>query len=143
MFAKFQFSHIRRAVLLVIIAISSLAPGLPTTAQEIAPLPVLSSIAGAIAPDTIQVRGEGFTAGGEVFIAIHDPWGERSYETRWTTASKPTMDMLGHDDPALGFRPGGLVFESFANLCGQQVMVRAYDQATRSWSNVVDIESAC
>ncbi len=143
MFARSLPIHIRRAVLLVIIAISSLAPGLPATAQVNAPLPVLSSIASAIDPAAIQVRGEGFTAGGEVFIAIHDPWGERSYETRWTTASEPTFDMLGHDDPALGYRPGGVVFESFANLCGQQVMVRAYDQDTRSWTNVVDIESAC
>jgi hypothetical protein len=134
---------IRSTVFFVLIALSSLAPASPATAQVTAPLPILSSIASAVDPDTIQVRGEGFTAGGEVFIAVLDPWGERSYETRWTTASEPVFDMLGHDDPALGYRPGGLVFESFDQLCGQQVMVRAYDQATGSWSNVVDIVDAC
>jgi hypothetical protein len=51
--------------------------------------------------------------------------------------------MLGHDDPALGYRPGGVVFEAFENLCGGQVMIRAYDQATRSWTNVLDIVTAC
>ena len=134
---------IRSTVLFVIIAMSALAPSSPATAQVAAPLPVLASVASAVDPGTVQVRGEGFTVGGEVFIAIHDPWGERSYDTRWTTASNVTFDMLGHDDPNLGYRPGGVIFESFEYLCGQQVMVRAYDQATRSWSNVVDIVGAC
>lgn len=134
---------IRGTVLFVIIALSAMAPASHTTAQTGDSLPVLASIASAVEPATIQVQGEGFTAGGEVFIAVLDPWGERSYETRWTTASELTFDMLGHDDPALGYRPGGVVFEAFEHLCGQQVMVRAYDQAARTWSNVVDIAAGC
>jgi hypothetical protein len=134
---------IRSTVLFGIIAFSSLAPASPAAAQVSAPLPVLSSVVTIVEPGAIQVLGEGFTAGGEVFIAVLDPWGERSYETRWTTASEPTFDMQGHDDPALGYRPGGQVGEAFEHLCGQQVMVRAYDQATSAWSNVVDIVGAC
>lgn len=133
---------IRIAVLFIITTFSPLAPASPA-AQVTTPLPVLSSVASTVDPGAIEVRGEGFIAGGKVFIAVLDPWGERSSETRWTTASEPTFDMLGHDDPALGYRPGGVVFEAFEHLCGQQVMVRAYDQATRSWSNVVDIAAGC
>lgn len=137
------FPLIRIAVLFVIIVLSPLTPASPAAAQVTTPLPVLSSVASTVDSGAIQVRGEQFTAGGKVFIAVLDPWGERFYETRWTTASEPTFDMLGHDDPALGYRPGGVVFEAFEHLCGQQVMVRAYDQATRSWSNVVDIAAGC
>ena len=143
MHAKTLSIVVRRTILFVILAFSAVVPSARATAQVAAPLPVLSSIASAVDPATIQVRGEGFTVGGDVFIAIHDPWGERSYDTRWTTASEPRFDMLGHDDPALGYRPGGVVVESFQRLCGQQVMVRAYDEATRLWSNVVDIAGAC
>ena len=139
---RFSFL-IRTSVLFVIVAFSSLAPASPAAAQAIAPLPVLTSVVIAVEPASIQVRGEGFTIGGDVFIAVLDPWGERSYENRWTTASDPTFDMFGHDDPALGFRPGGVVFESFEHICGQQVMVRAFDQATLSWSNVVDVVGEC
>ncbi len=134
---------IRSTVLFVIIAFSSLPPASPVAAQVTTPLPVLSSVASPVDPAAIEIRGEGFTAGTEVFIAVLDPWGERFYETRWTSASEPTFDMLGHDDPALGYRPGGVVFEAFEHLCGQQVMVRAYDQATSAWSNVVDIVAGC
>jgi hypothetical protein len=123
---------------------SSLSAPTGSVAQTAPPPPVLlNSVVGFGAPDAILVRGEGFTEGGEVFFAILDPLGERSYETRWTTASEPTFDMLGHDDPALGYRPGGAVLEWFENLCGQQVMIRAYDQATTTWTNVIDVTSAC
>jgi hypothetical protein len=135
---------IRSAVLFAFLACSSVLSPAGTTAQVAVPLPVLTSVADSMsAPDAILVTGQGFTPGGDVFIAVHDPWGERSYETRWTTASQPVFDMLGHDDPMLGYRRGGLVVESFNHLCGQQVMVRAYDQATRSWSNVVDFAGSC
>jgi len=134
---------VRTTIFFVVLAFSAVAPAAPAMAQVAAPVPILSSIAGAVDPAVIQVHGEGFTAGGDVFIAIHDPWGERSYETRWTTASEPVFDLLGHDDPSLGFRPGGTVRESFEHLCGQQVMVRAYDATTRAWSNVVDVAGAC
>lgn len=135
---------IRTVVLFLSLALSTLLVPAGSPAQVSSPLPVLTSVAASVnTPDAIMVTGQGFTAGGEVFIAVHDPWGERSYETRWTTASEPVFDMLGHDDPALGYRPGGLVRESFEHLRGQQVMVRAYDQATRSWSNVIDVEPGC
>jgi hypothetical protein len=143
MHANALSTFIRSTVLLVILAFSALAPSAPATAQVAGTLPVLTKAAVSPQPAAIVVIGEGFTAGGDVFIAIHDPWGERSYETRWTTASEPVLDMYGRRDPVLGYRPGGVVVESFEHLCGQQVMVRAYDQATRTWSNVVDIVAAC
>jgi hypothetical protein len=132
----------RLMVLLFLAAVSFAVPS-AGSAQEHAALPVLTSVAAESVPGLVQVRGQQFTPGGTVFIAIQDPWGERSYETRWTTASETTFDMLGHDDPDLGFRPGGVVNESFDQLCGQQLMVRAYDQATDTWSNLLDVETAC
>jgi len=135
--------YARLIVLFVVLAISALAPSGPATAQMTGPLPVLSVAVVSPQPASIVFVGEGFTAGGDVFIAIHDPWGERAYETRWTTASKPRLDMYGHKDPVFGYQPGGIVVESFEHLCGQQVMVRAYDQTTRAWSNLVDIVTAC
>jgi len=131
----------RRAALFVVITWFPLVPSSPIAAQ--ASVPVLSSGFDSGIPGAITIRGDGFTPGGRVFVAVLDPWGERSYGARWTVASEPTFDMLGHDDPALGYRPGGVVLERFEHLCGQEVMVRAHDQATRSWSNVVDIASAC
>jgi len=141
MYANILSLLIRSTVVFVLIVFASIAPA---AAQVLVPLPVLTNVVvGSGTADAILVTGQGFTAGGDVFIAVHDPWGERSYETRWSTASEPIFDMLGHDDPTLGYRPGGQVREAFEHLCGQQVMVRAYDQATRSWSNVIDVASAC
>ena len=134
----------RLTTLLLLIAASFSIPAALTTAQQGVAFPVLTSMAAIeSSPGLMVVRGEQFTPGGKVFIAIQDPWGERLYETRWTSASETTFDMLGHDDPALGFRPGGTVNETFDHLCGQQVMVRAYDEATGRWSDVLDSATAC
>jgi hypothetical protein len=134
----------RLAVLFLAVACSIAIPAADFIARQGAALPVLTSVdAFGDGQGLVVVRGQHFTPGGDVFIAIHDPWAERSHETRWTTASETTFDMLGHDDPDLGFRPGGVVNESFDRLCGQQLMVRAYDQATDTWSNLLDVESAC
>jgi hypothetical protein len=143
MHAKALSRFIRSTVLFLILALSALAPAGPATAQVTGTLPVLSMAVGSPHPSSIVFVGVGFTEGGDVFIAINDPWGEGAYETRWTTASNPRLDMYGHKDRVFGYQPGGVVVESFEHLCGKQVMVRAYDQATRTWSNVVDIVIAC
>jgi hypothetical protein len=97
----------------------------------------------AIASGEVTVLGANFTPGGDVFIAIYDRWGAETYETRWTTASDNTFAANGSSDPALGFHPGGVVFETFDHLCEQTAMVRAYDQQTATWSNLMDIDTDC
>lgn len=92
---------------------------------------------------TVVVTGDTFTPGGAVYIALYDTWGERLYETRWTTASAFTYGYNGSADPAYGYIAGGTILESFDHLCGGSVMVRAYDQSTDSWSNWLDAKPHC
>ena len=91
----------------------------------------------------ITVLGANFTPGGDVFVAIYDRWGNQVHETRWTTASGDTPAINGTNDPSQGFHPGGVVFETFTQLCEQPAMVRAYDQQTNTWSNLLDIDTDC
>ena len=91
----------------------------------------------------VVVTGDTFTPGGQVYIALYDKWGERLFETRWTTATGFTYGYNGSSDPALGYVAGGKILESFDHLCGSSVMVRAYDQSTDSWSNWLDAKPNC
>ena len=58
-------------------------------------------------PGTITVSGDGFTPGGEVYIAIYDRWGAALHETRWITASPEVFGPNGSQDPARGYLGGG------------------------------------
>jgi hypothetical protein len=134
---------IRSIVFFVILTFASFAPASPAAAQVSAPLPVLTSVTSAVNPPALVIRGEGFTPGGNVFLAIYDPSGEPSHVTRWTTASEPTFDMLGHDDPSLGYRPGGVVVEAFEHPCSPHINIGAYDEAKRTWTTIVDVVATC
>lgn len=50
----------------------------------------------------------------------------------------------GSQDPAQGYRRGLTAVEAgqFAS-CPNSLMVRAYDQQTDAWSNLIDVEDAC
>src|SRR5215207_8267668 len=94
------------------------------------------------------VTGTGFTAGGRVYLAIYDQMGAQLYETRWITASLATTGW--RHEPGYGVLgrtlvdiPGGALRESFGQLCGATAMMRAYDQATATWSNWLAVEPAC
>ena len=186
--------------LLFLLSVNSLASSSPVNAQSSSVVPVLSSaVAAAISPGTVSVAGEGFTAGGLVFIALHDAWGNQLLETRWTSASaavygengsqdpargfsesgtiresfelfrvtlygpngsqdpargySPGTDLQGFEetvhgpngsqDPAQGYRPGTSISEMADLFCEQSLMVRAFDQQTSSWSNLLDLEMGC
>jgi hypothetical protein len=102
--------------------------------------PVLSTASARIfAPDVVTVRGQAFTPGGEVYVALYDKWGTSLHETRWISASADQYGANGSADPATGFHRGGSLTETFAGLCGASVMVRAFDQQTAAWSNWLDI----
>jgi hypothetical protein len=104
--------------------------------------PVLTAVlASAAQPGSISVSGEGFTPGGDVYVAIYDTWGAELHETRWTTASIAAYGPSGSLDPALGYHAGGRVSESFAGLCGNAIMLRAFDRQAAVWTNLLDVDS--
>jgi len=81
-------------------------------------------------------------------MAIHDPMGARPYVTRWISASN-TYTIVGMSDnapeahPIVSATPVGTFRQSFTGLCGTEVMIRAYDQSTETWSNWIDVTSPC
>jgi hypothetical protein len=112
---------------------------------EAAPSPAAPAIAldvsHAFSPGTIMVDGQGFTPGGRVYIALYDRWGVALHETRWVTATSVLYGSDGSQDPARGFTAGGTVRERFTGLCGTELMARAYDAATQTWSAELDVNA--
>jgi hypothetical protein len=98
-------------------------------------------------PRLFTVTGNGFTPGGRVYLAIYDQMGAQLYETRWSTAGLPLLALMGptgHEAAALpGAGRGGMLRETFANLCGATAMMRAYDLETLTWSTWLTVEPAC
>jgi hypothetical protein len=126
---------------LVFVALSLLLVGARASSVTAAePGPVLTSAAVlASEPGMISVTGEAFTPGGEVYLALYDTWGTALHETRWITASPEIYGPNGSMDPARGYVSGGSLTQSFGGLCGESVMVRAFDQASGAWSNWLDL----
>jgi hypothetical protein len=98
-------------------------------------------------PRLFTVTGNGFTPGGRVYLAIYDQMGAQLYETRWSTAGLPLLALMGptgHEAALLpGAGRGGMLRETFANLCGATAMMRAYDLETLTWSTWLTVEPAC
>lgn len=88
------------------------------------------------APGSLILNGSGFTAEGNIFVGVYDVWGVQVYETRWITGSASSYAEL-HGQR---FSPGGAFTETFEGLCGNGMMVRAYDQQTAAWSDFVSID---
>ena len=95
--------------------------------------------AAMMAPGGVAVSGEGFTAGGQVFVAVYDDWGAMPAATRWTTASAAVYGLDGSQDPARGFVAAGAIRTSIGEPCGSALMARAYDQSANAWSAAVDV----
>lgn len=49
----------------------------------------------------------------------------------------------GSQDPAQGYVAGSDGGEAFAIACDAPLMVRAFDQRTATWSNLLDVDSGC
>jgi hypothetical protein len=113
------------------------------------PVPSLTDVSATTQTARLfTVTGTGFTPGGRVYLAIYDQMGAQLYETRWITASLATTGW--RHEPGYGVLgrtlvdiPGGALRESFGQLCGATAMMRAYDQATATWSNWLAVEPAC
>ena len=105
--------------------------------------PELHGVSLASVEGTIAVTGEGFAAGGRVYVAIYDQMGATLYETRWVKAT-PAVSI--NDVPAvlqITHPSGGVLSETFGGLCGAQVLIRAYDEQTAIWSNWLEAAPLC
>ena len=121
----------------------------------------------------IAVRGDGFTPGGLVSIVLYDRWGQHLYAPVRTVASvgqygpngsadpangyvaPGTIDSLvdflpgetfgpnGSADPANGYSRGHAASIAAGLPCGSELMVRANDARTGTWTDLVDIAVAC
>jgi hypothetical protein len=66
------------------------------------------------------------------------------YQPGVTAVQEPaaTYGPNGSQDPALGYVPAAGQASSAAT-CGGDLMVRAYDQRTSTWSNLIDVTAGC
>jgi len=103
-------------VILGLIALGTPSGYAHTAQGRLATSPLLVMAAGAPPAGSALVTGQGFTAGGSVYVALYDRWstsGTQHYETRWVTASETTFGANGSHDPAQGYIAGGTISEHF------------------------------
>lgn len=108
-------------------------------------------------PDGSQDPALGFIRGGtitEVFGAsyvVYGPDGSQDPARGFSRVdAAPEVQAVsavygpdGSQDPARGYVPGSAETEVVGSLCGDAVMIRAYDAETGAWSNVLDANPAC
>lgn len=115
--------------------------------QPVSDLSLASVSATSLPSRLFTVTGSGFTAGGRVYLAIDDQAGIQPSETRWITASLPLVastELTGHEAaPGSGLGRGGTFSETFDHVDGATASIRAYDQATNTWSTWPAIEPIC
>jgi hypothetical protein len=136
---------LRISLVLAVTALAAILPGISSRAGHVGAASIGPTLTSAhqltVVPGRVAVTGNGFTPGGRVYIALYDTWGTMLHETRWATASPVQFGINGSVDPALGYRSGGSVFETFDDLCGDSVMIRAFDGQMTVWSNVLSVDA--
>ena len=110
-------------------------------------------------PSGSQDPAQGFIAGsgiGEWFeqirLTVYGPNGSQDPAQGYiagdvgsrasTDASEAVYGPNGSQDPAQGFVPG-TTGAAITSGCDTPLMVRAFDQATASWSNTLDVDLGC
>lgn len=115
-----------------------------TWSQSTGTGPALTSVAASTAvPGTYIVRGQGFSAGGAVQVAIYDACGVDRHDMWDTVATHGGRPLSGAPDPEL--RPllqGGLVVWTFTVETDDPLTVRAYDVDTGTWTNAVLVDDS-
>lgn len=91
----------------------------------------------------VSISGFGFTAKGRVYVAIYDAMGAKLYPNRWVTSATLTHVNGMSDGSAVTLASEGIFNTSLAWYCGSNVMIRAYDQGTQTWSNWVKLPANC
>ena len=111
-----HFRHVasvrKLPIRLVAIALACLVqPMIGGVAQDQAGPAIRIEVATTVETHSIAVVGQGFTAGGQVFITVHDQWGMAAPESRWVTASEISYQ------PPQGVEPGeGFSFNTGGNI---------------------------
>jgi hypothetical protein len=159
---------IRSMACLTLLLVVGLDSPRPVVAQPVTSTgPVLDAVVvGTAAPGVVIVSGQGFTPLGRVYIAVYDRWGTTLHETRLVTTTETLLQPpewpatggrfaeactveVGGTEGAAGIQtpaPGTIPSTPTAMAsgpCPMPLMVRAYDRATATWSNIVDVELGC
>jgi len=160
------------AVLLLILA-SSWASSNLAHAHTVLTLPTLLPTTIVSPPSgLITIHGEGFSPGGLVRIAVYDRQ-TVEMQNIWTVAATAVHGPNGSADPAQGYAEAGAISEVIslfptdtygpngsqdpaqgyskaasqppqdAWACGQDLIVRGYDDRTSTWSNPVEVVMSC
>jgi hypothetical protein len=162
-----------RLLVCLLFVIAFLPEGTTAIAQVDGSSPNLSNASVAGRPLTlVVVEGEGFTPDGLVYVVVYDRWGEDVYGHVWATAAHGNFGVSGSQDPNLGYiaagtldividlspavtySPNGFQIPTTgvglgagqaiaAGACGRDLMVRAYDQQSAAWSNLLDVTAQC
>jgi hypothetical protein len=99
------------------------------------------------AAGVVTVTGLGMTSGGRVYLAVYDEMGDRLYENRWVKAepyyATDGKNVYPEINPVIWKSTTGIFQTTFKDLCGANVMIRAYDAGTQTWSNWVERRPNC
>jgi hypothetical protein len=133
---------------------------LPVAAPQPSAAVIAGSAAGAVDPPllliapansdvagVVTVTGLGMTSGGRVYLAVYDQMGAQLYENRWVKASPyyatDGQNVYPEINPVMTKSASGLFQTTFKGLCGANVMIRAYDAGTQTWSNWIETNNTC
>ena len=106
----------QQRVIICLLFLISLVPHalVPAASAQGSGSPVLSIASAVALPSTLlTVRGDGFSAGGLVYLAIYDRWGVEVHEHVWTVATTAHFGANGSIDPAQGYVAAGAINELF------------------------------
>ena len=119
------------------------APGHETIVLDPVLLNALTDGGGAV-----NVTGIGFTTGKRVYVAVYDVMGAKLYDGKWVAAlSEDTVagliSSISSESAGDASMAHGSIAASFAGMCGANVMIRAYDSGTETWSNWLEQNVTC
>lgn len=119
------------------------APGHETIVLD----PVLIS-ANSDGDGVLKVAGVSFTPGKRVYVAVYDVMGAKLYDGKWVKPAGLAMH-IGQTYSISSANSGGplvargSIAASFPGMCGANVMIRAYDSGTETWSNWLEQNVTC
>ena len=110
--------------------------------------PLLNRIESDASDGAITFGGIDFTAGGRVYVALYDQMGRTLLPNKWLVATplyelNQSAGAASSQTPNLIKTQRGTVTVSFMGLCGDDVMARAYDAGTETWSAFVNVHVVC
>jgi hypothetical protein len=97
---------------------------------------------------TLNVAGVGFTAGKRVYIAVYDVMGAKLYDGKWVKPAGLAMLVsqtfsISSTNSGGSLVARGSISASFSGMFGANVMIRAYDSGTQTWSNWLEQNVTC